>query len=149
MPRKKQDKEKTLGDYVREGLEIITQLSKSPLITDRLKVFNILLFVVIATVNLTSFLGGSLMSGLSLAFIGAFCFALSLACIIVYAPLINAVANISGSKVAPLRLGITILFISLTFGIAGLTFNIDLFGAVPRFAWSATFNYSSGQYICP
>jgi hypothetical protein len=131
MPRKKQsEKEETLADWAKKGLEIIVKLSKSQLISDKLQAYNILLFVVIATVNLTYFLGGSLMSGFSLAIISAFCFGISLACVIVYGPLVSIVANLSGNKIAPLRLGITTLFISLTFGFAGLTFNTDLLGKI-------------------
>jgi hypothetical protein len=68
------------------------------------------------------------MNGFSLAVVAVVCFVLSLIGVLGYGPLISIVSNISGNKIGPLRLGIMMLFISLTFGVAGLTFNNDFLG---------------------
>lgn len=129
MPRKKEtEKEPSLADLAKKGLERIVELSQSQMISEKLQSVNILLFVLIATVYLTLFLGGSTMNGLVLAFIGAFCFVLSLIGVLGYGPLLLVVVNASTNRIATLRVGITILFISLTIGVSALVFNNTFLG---------------------
>jgi hypothetical protein len=124
MPKKKQaEKEESMANLAKNGLKFITELAKSDKISHRLQAFNILIFVLISTINLTHFLGGWTTSTFIFGVIGVVCFILSLVCVLGYGPLVGIVTNISGNKVESLRLGITILFISLTFSVAGLTFN--------------------------
>jgi len=125
MPRKK---EPSLADLAKKGLERIVNLSKSQMISEKLQSINILLFVLIMTVYLTLFLGGSTMNGLVLAFVGAICFVFSLIGVLGYEPLLSVVVNASTNKIETLRVGITILFISLTIGVAALVFNDKFLG---------------------
>lgn len=98
------------------------------MISEKLQSINILLFVFVATVYLTLFLGGSTMNGFVLAFIGAVCFVFSLIGVLGYSPLLSVVVNASTNKIETLRVGITILFISLTIGVAALVFNNTFLG---------------------
>jgi hypothetical protein len=129
MPRKKEtEKEPSLTDLAKKGLERIVELSQSQIISEKLQSVNILLFVLIATLYLTLFLGGSTMNGLVLAFIGVFCFVISLIGVLGYGPLLSAIVNVSTNKIEALRVGITILFISLTIGVAALVFDNKFLG---------------------
>lgn len=129
MPEKKEsEKEPSLADLAKKGLDKIVKLSQSQMISEKLQSINILLFVLIATVYLTLFLGGSTMNGFVLAFIGAICFVFSLIGVLGYGPLLSVVVNASTNKIETLRVGITILFISLTIGVAALVFNDKFLG---------------------
>ena len=129
MPRKKQsEKEPTLADLAKKGLDRIVKLSQSQTISEKLQSINIVLFVLVVTVYLTLFLGGSTMNGLVLAFVGAICFVFSLIGVLGYEPILSVVVNASTNKIESLRVGITILFISLTIGVAALVFNNAFLG---------------------
>jgi len=75
---------------------------------------------------MTHFLIGSSTDGLAIAIflVGSFLFALIAS--LVYGPVLSIVSNVSSDNVESLRVGITILFISLTFGVAALTLNNGL-----------------------
>jgi hypothetical protein len=131
MPRRKQsEKEPSLTDLAKKGLERIVELSQSQLISEKLQSINILLFVMVATVCLTYFLGGSTMNGFVLAFVGGFCFILSLIGVLGYAPLLSIPVNASPNKIETLRIGITMLFISLPLSVAALVFNINFLASL-------------------
>jgi hypothetical protein len=125
MPRKTKTEEPSIADYAKKGLERIVELSKSQLISEKLQSINILLFVMVATVCFTYYLGGSTMNGIVLAFVGAICFIFSLVAVLGYGPILSIIINVSPNKIETLRVGITTLFIALPIGVAALVFDIN------------------------
>lgn len=126
MPRKKEsEKEINLGELAKKGLDRIVELSQSQLISEKLQSMNILLFVFVATVIATYFLAGPSANGLTFTVFLIASFILGLIISLGYGPILSIVTNFSSNKIEGLRTGITILFISLTFGIAALTFRIE------------------------
>jgi len=126
MPRKNESDEVSLGELAKRGLDRIVKLSQSQLISEKLQSLNILLVVFILTVVTTHFLIGSTTSGLTLAIFLVVSFLFALIISLVYGPVLSIVSNVSSNKVESLRVGITMLFISLTLGVAALTFNNEL-----------------------
>ena len=97
MPRKKKT-EPSLADYAKKGLERIVELSQSQLISEKLQSINNLLFVMVATVCFTYYLGGSTMNGLVLAFVGAVCFVFSLIGVLGYVYIASACDKLSSNS---------------------------------------------------
>ena len=127
MPNKKEsEKEISLSDLAKKGLDRIVELSQSQLISEKLQSMNILLFVFIATVIATYFLVGPSANGLTLTIFLIVSFIFGLIISLGYEPILSVVTNFSSNKIEGLRTGIMILFISLTLGIAALTFRIGL-----------------------
>ena len=126
MSRKNESDEVSLGELAQRGLDRIVKLSQSQLISEKLQSLNILLFVFILTVVITHFLIGSTTSGLTLAIFLVVSFLFALIISLGYGPVLSIVANVSSNKVESLRVGISMLFISLTLGVAALTFNNEL-----------------------
>lgn len=121
-------KEPSLLDYAKRGLDSIGELSKSQKTSEKLQSVDNLLFVLIATVYLSFFLGGSTMNGLSLAVIGVGCLIVSFIAVNGYVELLSIVVNVSPNKIETLRIGITMLFISLAIGVAALVFDNSFLG---------------------
>lgn len=126
MPRKNGSDEVSLGELAQRGLDRIVKLSQSQLISEKLQSLNILFVVFILTVVTTHFLIGSTTSGLTLAIFLVVSFLFALIISLGYGPVLSIVSNVSSNKVESLRVGITMLFISLTLGVAALTFNNEL-----------------------
>jgi len=125
MPRKKSD-EINLGELAKKGLDKILRLSQSQLISEKLQSLNILLVVFILTVIITHFLIGSTTNGLTLGIFLVVSFIFGLIISLGYAPILSIVTNVSSNKIESLRIGIIILFICLTLGVAALSFNSQL-----------------------
>ena len=127
MPRKKQsEKEPSLADLAKKGLDRIVKLSQSQMISEKLQSMNILLFVFIVTAVATYFLVGPSAEGLTFAVFLIVSFIFGLIISLGYGPVLSIVTNFSSNKIEGLRTGIMILFISLTLSIAALTFRIGI-----------------------
>lgn len=127
MPRKKEsEKEISLADLAKKGLERIVELSQSQLISEKLQSMSILLFVFIVTAVATYFLVGPSAEGLTFAVFLIVSFIFGLIISLGYGPILSIVTNFSSNKIEGLRTGIMILFVSLTLSIAALTFRIGM-----------------------
>ena len=126
MPSKEKSDEVSLEELAKKALERIVNLSQSQIISEKLQSLNILLFVFILTLSVTYYLGGASTTELSLLFIGAISFVFALVASLGYGQILSIVSNVSTNKIESLRIGITILFIALTLGVAALTFDVRL-----------------------
>ncbi|MDH5779273.1 MAG: hypothetical protein OEZ29_01610 [Candidatus Bathyarchaeota archaeon] len=124
--KERSDEELDLGDLAKRALERIVNLSQSQIISEKLQSLNILLFVFILTSALTHYLGGASTAELSLLFIIALSFIFALVVSLGYAMILSAVTNVSPNKIESLRIGIVMLFIALTLGVAGFAFDVKL-----------------------
>jgi len=124
--KEKSDEEISLAELAKRALEGIVNLSQSQVISEKLQSLNIILFVFILTLSITYYLGGASTTELSLLFIGALSFVFALVVSLGYAPILSVFSNVSTNKIESLRIGITILFIALTLGVAALTFDVKL-----------------------
>jgi len=124
--KEKSDEEISLAELAKRALEGIVNLSQSQVISEKLQSLNILLFVFVLTLSITYYLGGASTTELSLLFIGALSFVFALVVSLGYAPILSVFSNVSTNKIESLRIGITILFIALTLGVAALTFDVKL-----------------------
>jgi len=120
VSRKKQAEEVNLVDLAKAGLDRIVKLSQSQLISEKLQSLNILWFVFILTAYITHALGGSSTTGLSLLVIIVISFLFSLIASLGYGPILSIVSNVATNKIEGLRIGMMMLFVSLTLGVAAL-----------------------------
>lgn len=127
MPRKKES-EISLADLAKAGLDRIVKLSQSQLISEKLQSLNILWFVFILTAYITHALGGSSTTSLSLLVIIAMSFLFALIASLGYGPLLAIVSNVATNKIEGLRVGMIMLFVSLTLGVAALVLDIWVLG---------------------
>lgn len=123
---KKRNQEVSITDLAKRGLERIVKLSQSQSISEKLQSFNILLFVFILTISITYYLAGASTTELSFLFVLGFSFVIALIASLGYGPILSVVSNISTNKIESLRVGITVLFVALTSGVAALTFDVKL-----------------------
>jgi len=128
VPRKKESEEVSLADLAKAGLDRIVKLSQSQLISEKLQSLNILWFVFILTAYITHALGGSSTTSLSLLVIIVISFLFALIVSLGYGPILSIVSNVATSKIEGLRIGMIILSVSLTLGVAALVLDIWLLG---------------------
>lgn len=128
MPRKKGSEEISLVDLAKAGLDRIVKLSQSQLISEKLQSLDILWFVFILTAYITHALGGSSTTSLSLLVIIVTSFLFALIASLGYGPILSIVSNVATSKIECLRIGMVILFVSLTLGVAALVLDIWILG---------------------
>jgi hypothetical protein len=126
MTRNSKSDEASLADLAKKGLERIVKLSESQVISEKLQAINTLLFVFILTVVSTHYIGGSTTEGLSLLFVFAISFILALIVSSGYGLVLSIISNVSVNRIESLRVGITILFFSLTLAVVGLTLDSKL-----------------------
>jgi len=123
MTRNDESDEISLVDLAKKGLERIVKLSESQVISEKLQAINTLLFVFVLTLVITHYIGGFITEGLSLLFILAISFIFALIVSPGYGLVLSIISNVSVNKIESLRMGITLLFFSLTLGVIGLTLN--------------------------
>jgi hypothetical protein len=128
VPRKKESEEVSIEDLAKAGLDRIVKLSQSQLISEKLQSLNILWFVFILTAYITHALGGSSTTSLSLLVIIVISFLFALIASLGYGPILSIVSNVTTSKIEGLRVGMIILFVSLTLGVAALVLDIWFLG---------------------
>lgn len=128
MPRKKESEEVSIADLAKAGLNRIVKLSQSQLISEKLQSLNILWFVFILTAYITHALGGSSTTNLSLLMIIVISFLFALIASLGYGPILSIVSNVATSKIEGLRIGMIILFVSLTLAVAALVLDIWFLG---------------------
>ncbi|GAF98565.1 unnamed protein product, partial [marine sediment metagenome] len=87
---------------------------------------NILLFTFIIAVSITFYLGGTANEDLAFLFVLGASYIISLIVSIGYGYILEIGTNISAYKIESLRIGIIILFISLSLSISALIFNNTL-----------------------
>lgn len=117
------EEEESIISLAQKGLDRILGLSQSQLISVKLQSFNILLFTFITAISITFYLGGIANADLAFLFVLGVSYLFSLIISIGYGYILEIVTNISAYKIESLRIGIMILFISLSLGISALIFN--------------------------
>ena len=129
MSRKDEsDEEVSIAELAKAGLERIVKLSQSQVISEKLQSLNILFFVFILTLYITHYLAGSSTTGLTLLFVVGISFLFALIASLGYGPVLSIVSNVSANKIESLRVGITILFVSLSLGVVALTLDVRFLG---------------------
>lgn len=128
MPRKNESEEVSIAKLAKAGLDRIVKLSQSQLISEKLQSLNILWFVFILTAYITHGLGGSSTTSLSLLVIIVLSFLFALIASLGYGPILSVVSNVSTNKIEGLRVGMIMLFVSLTQGVAALILDIWVLG---------------------
>jgi len=130
MSNKTDQEELNLAQLAKDGLERILKRPQSQLISEKLQSFNILLVTFILAIVITQFLIGSTGTSLTVGIFLVISFLFALILSLGYGPILSIVTNVSSNKVEGLRAGAIILFISLSFAIASLTFNLGLLAQV-------------------
>lgn len=124
-PGEREDEE-TIIKLAKKGLDRILGLSRSQLISEKLQSLNILLFTFIIAVSITFYLGGTANEDLAFLAVLAVSYIISLIVSIGYGYILEIGTNISAYKIESLRIGIIILFTSLSLSISALIFNNTL-----------------------
>lgn len=122
LPSEREDEE-TIIILAKKGLDRILGLSRSQLISEKLQSLNILLFTFIIAVSITFYLGGTANEDLAFLAVLAVSYIISLIVSIAYGYILEIGTNISAYKIESLRIGIIILFTSLSLSISALIFN--------------------------
>lgn len=123
---KKPYEEGSILDFAVRGFSKIQKLSKSSLISEKLSAINMLLYLLILGIIISYFLGGYSADMLMLLIFLAFSLLLSCISLLLYAPVLEVVVNISRNKIEGLRVSILILFIDLSIALVGLLFSNEL-----------------------
>lgn len=123
---KKPYKEGSIADLAAQGFSKIQKLSKSSLITEKLSAINMILYLLILGIGITFYLSNYSSDIFVLMVIFALSLLFSSISLLIYAPILEVVVNLSKNKVEGLRISITILFIDLTLAIAAFLFRNEL-----------------------
>jgi len=121
MNKGKMYEEGSIMHYAAIGFENIKNLSESSLISEKLLGLNSIMFVLVMTINISSWFRGS-SEMLSIEYLIFFLLSLLISFIIsiVYSPILSVVSNFSTNKVKSLQVGLTVLFVSLPLAVAGI-----------------------------
>ena len=125
--KKKIYEEGSLLHFADIGFSNIKKLSKSALISEKLLGLNVLLFVIIMSINISFWLEKTA-DTFSLEFMVIFLVSIIFALILslIYSPFLKIVANFSANKVDSLRVALMILFINLPLSVAGLIYHVNI-----------------------
>ena len=125
--KKKFYEEGSLLHAVALSLDKIKKLSKSESISEKLLAFNIIIFVLLASLIISHlFIGADSILSLAGLFLFTFSFLISCIASIIYANILETIVNLAADKIGSLRIGAIILLIGLPIASAGLAFNIPV-----------------------
>jgi len=108
------------------GFSKIKKLSEGGLISDKLLGLNVLVFVIIMSIDISFWIGGnSEVSSLGylIGFLVSILFALIVS--IVYSPVLELISNFTNKDISALRLGLIVLFIDMPISIAAAVYKSD------------------------
>jgi len=113
-------------EVAKKALNNILELSQSQKVSEKFRSYNILLFIFSLAFNIVYYLGGFANQGLSFLLVVFIAFFISLVLSLGYAPILEILVNVTNNPIQSLRMSITILYISITLGIASFSCNLQL-----------------------
>lgn len=124
---KKGYEEGSLLHYAALSLDTIRKLSRSDLISQKLLALNILLAIVLGSLFITHlFVPDAVVFSLDFLIFFTLSLLLSFIAGIVYANILEILANAAKSRIGPLRLSVIMLLVAFPIAIGGLSFHVSV-----------------------